>query len=167
MLIGDLKRNLVKFKRGADHTSHREILKAKGIISYAKALVEIMKSRGLIDNNLYTKEINHLGYFKESLDIISSGIEKDISLHNQSVNDARALILFVFAMLTPALIINKEAINQLYNSSTLPKYAQWIGNLYSNDNSFTVFICLTSIYFFVYISFQTHYGNFWVFWGRV
>ena len=165
VLIDDLKRNLVQFKRDADHTSHREMLKAKGIISYAKALVEIMKSRGLIDNDYYTKELNHLGYFKESLDIISSGIEKDISLHNQSVNDARALILFIFAMFTPALIFNKEAINQLYNSATLPKYVQWIGDLYSNGSSFAVFICLTIIYFFVYISFQTHYGNFWIFWG--
>ena len=134
-IIGDLKRNLVKFKRETDTTSHREILKAKGIVSYAKALVEIMKYRGYIDNNLYQREINHLEYFGESLGIISSGIEKDMALYNQAVNHTRAFILFIFAMVTPALVINKLKNNTMENS---PDYIQWISKLYSNGESFTI-----------------------------
>ncbi len=56
-LVGDLKRNLVKFKREIDHTSHRDILKAKGIVTYAKALVEIMRSKKFIKDDFYNREI--------------------------------------------------------------------------------------------------------------
>lgn len=154
-LIGDLKRNLVRFKREIDHTSHRDILKAKGIVSYTKALVEIMRSKGFIDNDFYTREINHLEYFQESLDIISSGIEKDMSLHSQAVNDARAFILFVFAMITPALFINKNSENTL-------GYIQWISDWYSSGMNFITLIAIITTYLFFYISIKSHYGNFWI-----
>lgn len=166
-LVGDLKRNLVRFKREIDHTSHRDILKAKGIITYAKALVEIMKSKGFIEDDIYNREINHLGYFQESLDISSSGIEKDMSLHSQAVNDARAIILFIFAMITPALIVNSAAIKEVYNSVNIPDYIKWISNLYSTNAHFASVIGLVSLFLFFSISINSHYGNFWIFWAGI
>jgi hypothetical protein len=159
-LIGDLKRNLVKFKREIDITSYRDILKAKGIVSYTKALVEIMKSKEFIDNDFYRREINHLEYFQESLDVISSGIEQDMSLHNQAVNNARAFILFLFAMITPALLINKGL-------DSPPSYIRWISNWYSNGLNFTFLIAFITTFLFFYISVTSYYGNFWIFWGGI
>jgi len=163
-LIGDLKKNLVKFKREIDEGSHREILKAKGIVTYAKALVEIMKSKKFIEDDFYNREINHLGYFQESLEISSAGIEKDISLHAQAVNDARAGILFVFAMITPALIVNSGSIKKAYASGGIPSYIQWISSFYSTGINFAWSIGIISLFLFFYISMNSHYGNFWIFW---
>jgi len=162
-LVGDLKRNLVKFKREIDHTSHREILKAKGIVTYAKALVEIMRSKQFIKDDFYNREINHLEFFQESLDISSAGIEKDMSLHSQAVNDARAIILFVFAMITPALIVNSAGIKEGYSDSAIPSYIQWISNLYATNINFAVILGVVSFFLFLYISTNSHYGNFWIF----
>ncbi len=162
-LVGDLKRNLVKFKREIDHTSHRDILKAKGIVTYTKALVEIMKSKKFIKDDFYNREINHLGYFQESLDISSAGIEKDMSLHSQAVNDARAIILFIFAMITPALIVNKTGIKEVFNSGDIPSYIQWISDLYSTNTSFAFIVGIVSLFLFFYISINSHFGNFWIF----
>jgi len=166
-LVGDLKRNLVKFKREIDHTSHRDILKAKGIVTYAKALVEIMRSKRFVDDDFYNREINHLGYFQESLDISSAGIEKDMSLHNQAVNDARAFVLFVFAMITPALIVNNAGIKEAYRLSDIPSYIQWISSLYSTTVNFSLILGIISLFLFIFISINSHYGNFWIFWGGI
>lgn len=81
-----------------------------------------MKSRDFICDEIYKKELNHLNYFEESLGVISDGIEKDISMHNQAVNDARALILFVFAIITPALVINRGSISKMYDTYPIPSY---------------------------------------------
>ena len=162
-LVGDLKRNLVKFKRSIDHTSHRDILKAKGIVTYAKALVEIMRSKQFIGGGFYNREINHLEFFQESLDISSAGIEKDMSLHSQAVNDARAIILFVFAMVTPALIVNSSGIKEEYSDSAIPSYIEWISNLYATNIHFSVILGVVSLFLFLYISISSHYGNFWIF----
>lgn len=158
-LIGDLKRNLVKFKREIDHTSHREIFIAKGIVSYAKALVEIMKSKEFINDDSYNKEINHLRYFQESLDITSSKIEKDMALHSQAVGDARAIILFMFAMITPAILANKINIIR-----PLPDYIEWITSWYSSGVSFIVLILIIVFVLFLYVSVNSHFGNFWILW---
>lgn len=166
-LIEDLKRNLVVFKRGIDNSSHRKVLKAKGIVSYAKALVEIMKSRDFINMDFYKKELNHLKYFEESLDVISNGIEKDISMHNQAVNDARALVLFIFAIITPALVINRESISKIYGSYPTPSYIKLIGDLFSNGASFAYLISIISIFFTIYILLQTRFGNFLILMGCI
>jgi len=166
-LVGDLKRNLVKFKREIDHTSHRDILKAKGIVTYAKALVEVMRSKRFVGDSFYNREINHLSYFKESLDISSAGIEKDMSLHNQAVNDARAFVLFVFAMITPALIVNNSGIKEAYNFSDIPSYIQWITSLYATSTNFLLILGIVTLFLFSYISINSHYGNFWIFWGGI
>lgn len=163
--ISDLKKNLVKFKRQIDSTSHKEVLKAKGIVSYTKALVEIMRSRHYIDDDFYKREINHLGYFQESLDIISVGIEKDMALYGQAVNEARALILFIFSMVTPALIANKLTASSSLSST--PDYIQWIANLYSSGVNFTTFIVLVIAFIFFYITINSHYGNFWIFFSGI
>ncbi|NOR70367.1 MAG: hypothetical protein GQ532_11865 [Methylomarinum sp.] len=155
-LIDDLKRNLVRFKRGIDDASHREVLKAKGIVSYTKSLVEILRAKKFIEHSLYQKEINHLGYFQESLDIISTGIEKNISLHNQAVNDARAVILFIFAIIMPLIIINK-------GNTDPPGVGVWIAGLFSTDVSYLSFIVLMFAAMLVYIKFQFKYGNFGIF----
>jgi hypothetical protein len=166
-LIEDLKRNLVTFKRRIDDSSHREVLRAKGIVSYTKALIEIMNSRSFIDSKYYEKELNHLSYFDESLDVISGGIEKNISMHNQAVNDARALILFVFAIITPALVVNRDKIISSYESYPIPNYVNWLGGLYSNGTAFLLFICTVGIFFTTYILLQTRYGNFLILMGCI
>jgi hypothetical protein len=166
-LIEDLKRNLVIFKRGIDSSSHRQVLKAKGILSYAKALVEIMKSRDFICDKFYEKELNHLNYFEESLGVISDGIEKDISMHNQAVNDARALILFVFAVITPALVINRNHITEIYKSNPIPSYIKWVGDFFSTGTAFSFLICTVTLFFIVYISLQTRFGNFLILMGWI
>lgn len=155
-LIDDLKKNLVRFKRGIDDTSHGEVLKAKGIVSYTKSLVEILKTKRFIDRSLYRKEINHLRYFQESLDIISTGIEKNISLHNQAFSDAKAFILFVFAMIMPVVIINKDKDNQ-------PEFVAWIFSLFSSNTSYFSFLALMIVFLWVYVGFQIRFGNFWIF----
>ncbi len=156
-LIGDLKRNLVRFKRQMDITSHRNILKAKGIVTYTKALVEILKTRGYIDDVWYEQEINHLHYFQESLEVSYSGIEKDMLLHNQAVNDARAFILFLFSIITPALLVNRSA-------NPPPDYIQWISNWYLNGMNFSLLVTGIIIMLFVFISVNSHFGNFWIMW---
>lgn len=163
-LIGDLKRNLVRFKRSVDHSSHREVLKATGIVSYTKALVEILKTKKYIENCVYEKEIKHLGYFQESLETISAAIEKDIAMHNRAVNDARAIVLFVFALITPALVINRDAIANNFNNRDIPLYIKFICQLYSNQISFVIFIVFVFLTLIVLISMQTRYGNSWIFW---
>lgn len=170
-LIGDLKRNLVRFKRGIDHSSHREVLKATGILSYTKSLVEIMKSKKFISPDSYDKEMNHLKYFQESLEAISSGIEKDISMHNSAVNDARAVILFIFAILTPALVVNRQAIENVFAKKTsnidLPYYVQFLIDLYSNEVKFSFFVGFIVLLIIVIVSMQSRYGNFWIFWNCI
>ncbi|HBA67414.1 MAG TPA: hypothetical protein DCZ48_14815 [Methylococcaceae bacterium] len=163
-LIGDLKRNLVRFKRGIDHSSHREVLKATGIVSYTKSLVEILKAKSFIKDEIYEKEINHLGYFKESLEAISAAIEKDIAMHNRAVNDARAIILFVFAIMTPALVINRDSISEHFSTTEMPFYLRFVGELYSNQTHFLIFAVFISIILIALISMQTRYGNSWIFW---
>lgn len=166
-LISDLKRNLVRFKRSIDHSSHREVLKAKGIVSYAKSLVEIMQTKGFIEEDFYKREISHLDYFKDSLEIISAGIEKDILMHNRSVNDARALVLFIFAIMTPAIVVNREALVDKFASSNLPIYVKLIGDIYSDELNFSIFIFFICLSLIVFISLQTRYGNFWIFFGCI
>ncbi len=154
-LINDLKINLVRFKREICLTSHSDLLKAKGIISYAKALVEILKNRQVIDNDFYNREINHLHYFQESLDVSYASIDKDMLLHSQAVNDARAIILFIFSIITPALIINKDA-------DPVPDYIQWISNWYQSNISFSLVVAGIALFLWVFVSINSHYGNFWV-----
>lgn len=142
-LIGDLKRNLVKFKREVDPTSYSDIQKAKGIISYAKALVEIMKSKNFITESHYKREQKHLGYFEDSLNVSYSLIEKNISSYDHAFGYARTMILFLFAMITPALAVNRNIIKDYLISNVsadgdgdVPSYIKFIIDGYSSTANF-------------------------------
>jgi len=156
-LISDIKTNLVSFKREIDITSHRDILKAKGIITYAKALVEILKARKFIDENRYNREINHLRYFQESLDISHTGIHNDMLLHNSTVNDARAGILFLLAIMTPALLTNQH-------TQTPPSYIQWVSGWFVSGTGFGSLMLVIGIFLLSYILVNSHFGNMTILW---
>lgn len=158
--IGNLKRNLVFLKRDIDNNSYKNITKIKGIICYTKSVIEIMRARKFIDDDLYNKELKHLEYFEGSLDIISSGIDKDIAIYNVAINNIRAIILFVFAVIiSPALIVNRDAIKNSLSSDNVPNYVLWIISWYTNTNSFIFLIisivAIFLLYRFIYFNFGT------------
>ena len=85
-------------------------------------------------------------------------------MHNRAVNDARAIILFVFAIMTPALVINRKSITEQFAEAKMPFYVRFVGELYSNETHFLVFAAFISTILIALISLQTRYGNSWIFW---
>ena len=75
--------------------------------------------------------------------------------------------LFVFAMITPALIVNNAGIKEAYRLSDIPSYIQWISSLYSTTVNFSLILGIISLFLFIFISINSHYGNFWIFWGGI
>lgn len=155
LLLSDLRKSLVQLKRNFSTGELRNLESARGITSYALSLIESCYRKKYIDDKSYSHEKGYFENIKSSLSAKSDEIEKSILRSTQASNNARSLILFLFAIVAPLTILYKE---KLVNPETSPTFFITIFSKIVSSNEMLFFsafilVSLFGFYWFLHVRF--------------
>jgi len=120
-LIDDLKESMVSMKRDLKTTNQSRIYDTKGVMSYAKSLIESCKKMGYMSQVDYCREIEYINNMHESIKTMEEKMDRDINLSIKASSAARSAILLIFAMIAPFVIINQKFIKNIIDKHGLEK----------------------------------------------
>lgn len=109
-MLNDLRGSLVKAKRTFRESSYECLFHSRGIVSYAKSLLESCKqSKDVkIKDEYYVSQLNYLNNLADSLDNIANNENRLDSITKDRISNLRSIILFFLAITAPIILIYKD-----------------------------------------------------------
>lgn len=155
VLIHDLKRSLVEMGRDFLPTQFKLISQSQGIVTYAKSLARSCYNMGYIKEETFKSEMSYLDNLDRSLSISADKISKTITLESMVSGNARAIILFILAMITPLVLIFKEQVVVVQNSYIL----KGLNYIFFNDLSIAFSFGLLLAFYKSYVFIGNKFGS--------
>lgn len=167
-LIEDLKRALVTLKRNYENIDHSDLSDAQGVTAYALSLAETLKSRGMLTQQEYEREVSYFNNIRHSLDASAQRLEREIERNVAASGYARSIILFVLAILGPLAVLYKDAIikqDTYYGTSDgagtgLQLTIKALAHIFSSDTTFSFFVLNLVALYWLYNVVHSRYGTF-------
>ncbi|WP_394228402.1 hypothetical protein [Pseudoalteromonas spongiae] len=140
-LLFDLKQSLIDIKRaaGAEKTQFNFL----GITSYKRSLIEACKKHALMSDDAYKRELSLADNTEKSYSAIQDKVNSEQRKSIDSRNEARQVILLIFAILAPWVIIAKKS------SEANSFLSSFLVNIYSDDTKTLFLMGLLLLFYFV------------------
>jgi len=111
-LLDDLKESMVAMKRDLRVTRDHRLYDVKGVVSYARSLLQSCCRVGYINKDSYEHELQFINNMKSSIETLVQNDEREIAKNISSSNAARSVILLIFAIAAPFVLLNRELIQK-------------------------------------------------------
>lgn len=157
LLIDDLRKGLVEIKRRLDALQYESLYQGRGIVSYAKSLIESCHAQGFLSHADYSRCKCYFDNVGDSLNILAEKRQRDATRRLEASNHSRSWILFWMAVVGPLVIVFKDQIvSNIETSTNTSTYAvKLISSILGNDLHFVATIILVSAIYGLNLAFRS------------
>jgi hypothetical protein len=160
-LLNDLRKSLVQLKRDFEPYNCNNIYHSSGVASYAKSLAESCYKNGYLNEKEYKSEKSYFDNIKDSLEVMSGVVEKDIAKRTMHSGNARAIILFALSIIMPVVLIFRDKIAHQTNDKE-NYIVEWISVVVSSDYKLLILAFLLFAFYWVYMFLKMNHGAMWL-----
>lgn len=164
-LLDDLKESMVAMKRDLRATRDHRLYDVKGVVSYARSLLQSCCRVGYIKKESYKHELQFVDNMKSSIETLVQNDEREIAKNIASSSAARSVILLLFAIAAPFVLLNRDLISQgiskIAEPELLPQALTLIFVKFAGTTNGLIIITglLLAIYFFYKSIINCKYGS--------
>jgi hypothetical protein len=159
MISNDLKRSLVVMKRNLRASAYIQLPQVKGIVSYAKSLLESCKKEGFMSTNDYETEKSYIENIGESLEVSKKILENRLAAEEKTASDFRSVVLFLLAVIAPITLIFRDEIRGITLPNEPTSLLKVISTVAQNGYLFLGLGVLAFIGYQAYRAFVMKYGS--------
>ena len=103
---------MVAMKRDLRATRDHRLYDVKGVVSYARSLLQSCRRMDYINKESYEHELQFVDNMKSSIETLVQNDEREIAKNIASSNAARSVVLLIFAIAAPFVLLNRELISK-------------------------------------------------------
>jgi len=159
-LVDDLRDGLVDIARKTREWDHDDLYEARGIALYGKSLVRSCRSRRKLPVDAYEGLSEYFDNFERSLASRAEHRSRILQKADAAWSSSRSIVLLVLAIVGPALVIYRKAIQDTLGEEAKRLWAVKFGTaVFSSGLAFSTAVVLAVLLMFVIYLYRNNFGT--------